>query len=248
MTHLYSAPEIDAATKQWNDSMSISSILDELQLPLYAIEQFFEAGLLARCDDPILAIMLRRPMALASTYDTFLKRLMRSRSRRTRPTDTLPISQESRRIGGHAKPWSDIYEALISKHIPFWPDGGVSTEHLCVRRGGLDAFIDVAPRRTGTSAPDMSTHDVAELLNIIPGDVRKLRIANILPHAMGTRALTTPRADVERLAAQWVSAAEMARRARIPAFHVNDQLRASGFQRHHGLWCRAEVLAALPRR
>ena len=244
-TYLYSAPEIDAAVTQWNDSISISSIMDQLQLPLYAIEQFFVAGLLARCDDQLLAVMLRRPMAIASTFDAFLKRLMRSQSQRARPTDSLPIGHESRRIGGSAKPWSDIYKELVAKRIAFWPVGGISIEHLHVARGSLDVFIGAKPRQVRMPNPDMSTTDAAELLNIIPGDVRRLRVAGVLPQQMGSRALYSPRVDVEALAIKYVSAAEIARRIRTSAEHVNNQLRELGFESFHGLWSRSEVLDVL---
>ncbi len=247
-TYLYSAPEIDAAASQWRNSISISSIMDQLQLPLYAIEQFFEACLLNRCDDPLLAVMLRRPMAIASSFDAFLKRLIRSKSQQSRPTDSLPIGHESRRIGGTGKPWSDIYEALFAKHIAFWPVDGISTEHLHVARGSLDAFIGATPRQVQIAAPDMSTTDAAELLNIIPGDVRRLRVAGVLSQEMGTRALKSPRVDVEALAVEYVSAAEIARRSRTSAEHVNNQLRALGFTSFHGLWTRSEVLGVLPLR
>lgn len=245
-TYLYAMPEIDAAAAQWNDSISISSIMDQLQLPLYAIEQFFEAGLLSRSDDPLLAVILRRPMAIASDFDVFLKRLLRSRSRRSRPTDSLPIGHESRRIGGDAKPWSDIYEALLSNDVAFWPVDGVGTEHLHVARGSLDTFIGAQPRQATITAPDMSTTDAAELLNIIPRDVRRLRTAGVLSQEIGTRALKSPRMEVEDLAARYVSAAELARRARTSAEHVNNQLRELGFESFHGLWLRREVLHVLP--
>lgn len=244
-TYLNSAPEVDAAAAQWRDSVSISSIMDQLQLPLYAIEQFFDAGLLNRCDNQLLAVMLRRPMAITSTYDAFLKRLMRSQSQRARPTDSLPIGYERRRTGGSAKPWSDIYNGLVAKRIAFWPVDGIRIEHLHVERGSLDAFIGAKPRQTQVTAPSMSTLDVAELLNIIPGDVRRLRAAGVLPQQMGSRALYSPRMDVEALAIGYVSAAEMARRTRTSAEHVNTQLRELGLESFHGLWSRSEVLDVL---
>lgn len=247
-TYLYSVPDIDAAAAQWNDSISISSIMDQLQLPLYAIEQFFEARLLERCDNALLAVILRRPLATASTFDVFLKRLLRSQSRRARPTDSLPIGHESRRIGGHAKPWSDIYEALISKDVAFWPLNGMSIEHLHVARGSLDTFIGAQAQRAQVTDPEMSTNDAAELLNIIPGNVRRLRAAGILSREIGTRAMKSPRLEVEALAAEYVSAAEMARRTRTTAEHVNNQLRNAGFESFHGLWKRSEVLNVLPLR
>ena len=246
--YLYSAPPIDAAAQLMKDARSISSIGDQLQLPRYAIEQFFEADLLSRQDDPILSIILRRPMAVASTFDDFVRRLKAGRSRRHRPDTALPIGHESHRIGGRAKPWSQIYEALLAKRIAYWLDGGIGTERLLVERGVLDEFISVPPRSVATAAPDMPTMDAAELLNVIPGSVRALRAEKVLPHTKGPRALATPRVDVEKLAAQYVSAAELARRARTTAEHVNDQLRSVGFESYHGPWTRSEVLAALPLR
>lgn len=58
----------------------------------------------------------------------------------------------------------------------------------------------------------------------------------------------TPRIGIERLAAELVSAAELARRARTSAEHVNDRLRSAGFVDVHGLWSRREVLDVLPLR
>jgi hypothetical protein len=246
--YLYSAPPIEAAAKRSKDSKFISSIMDQLQLPLYAIEQFFDAELLSRQDDPILSIILKRPLAIASTFDDFVRRLKASRSRRTRPAGALPIGHESHRIGGRAKPWSDIYEALLTKRIAYWLVGGSGTDRLLVERGSLDEFIATDSRPVATAARDMPTMDAAELLNVIPASVRALRNAEVLAHIKGPRALTTPRADIEALAANYVSAAEMARRARTTAEHVNDQLRSLGFKSFHGLWNRSEVLDVLPLR
>ena len=244
--YLYSAAVIDAAAAEAADAVSIASIMGLLKLPLYAIEQLFAAALLSRRDDPLLTVILRRPMASASAYRDFVSHLKRRRSRRTQPATAIPLRHESHRIGGGAKPWADIYGALVSGKLPFWLAGGIGSDKLLVVQGSLDAFLQVQPPLVEPAAADMATTDAAELLNVVPGDVFKLRTAGILPHATGPRATTTPRADVELLAAEWVSAAEMARRARIPAFQVNGQLRSLGFQSHHGLWRRAEVLEALP--
>lgn len=246
--HLYSAQVVDAAVRGAADAISISSVMDELKLPLYAIEQLFAAKLLARQDDPLLALILRRPMATASTYRDFVSLLRRNGASRSPPVTAIPLAHESHRIGGHAKPWSDIYGALVSGRLTFWLAEGISSADLLVARGSLDTYLRTPPRSIGTVAADMSTTDAAELLNVIPGNVRKLRYAGILPHSTGMRAKTTPRAYVEKLAAEWVSAAEMARRARTSAEHVKCRLRSLGFESHHGLWRRSEVLYALPLR
>ncbi len=246
--YLYSAPPIDAAAKRMKDARSTSSIGDQLQLPLYAIEQLFEAELLSRQDDPIFSIGLKHPMAVASTFDDFVRRIKASRSRRAQPDTALPIGQESHRIGGGAKPWSDIYEALLAKRIAYWFHGGIGTDRLLVERGALDEFLSVPPRSVATAARDMTTMDAAELLNVIPGSVRALRMAKVLASTKGPRALATPRADVEKLAAKYVSAAEMSRRSRTAAADVNDQLRSLGFSSVHGLWIRSQVLNVLPLR
>jgi hypothetical protein len=248
IVHLYAAPVIDAAAKRMADATSISSMMDQLQLPRYALEQLIEADVLRRHDDRLLAVILRRPMAVASTYDDFVRNLKACRSRRAQPIDALPLGHESRRLGGGQKPWSDIYQALLARRIPFWSDGSIGSDNLLVARGSLDEFLATTPRCIGERAPEMSTGDAAELLNVTPGRVRMLRSAGVLPHTMGPRARTTPRTDVEKLAAVYVSAAEMARRTRTSAEHVNDQLSSLGMQSYCGLWNRCEVLDALPLR
>ena len=246
VTYLYSASVIDAAASRAADATSITSIMAELKLPLYAIEQFLEADLLARHDDPLLSIIFQRPLAVASSYHCFVRRLKDCGSTQTRPTSALPIRHECHRIGGKAKPWSEIYAALISRQIAFWPDGGIGTNRLLVARGSLDDFLASNPRVIGTASPDMPTRDAAELLNLIPGDVLKLRSANLLSYTKGPRAMMIPRMEVERMAAEYVSASELSRRARTTAEYVNNQLRALGFESFHGLWKRSEVLEALP--
>ena len=251
-TQRYPAAPIDAAAKKWADAVPVSTVVDRLRLPLYAVEQMFDAGLLAPHDDAILAILLRRPQAVASVFEDFIGHLGKLASRRSVPSKALPIGLESRRIGGRPKPWSDIYQALLGGRIRFWLMGGVDTDRLMVARGSLDGFI--APGATDKCdsarmpSPDMSTNDAAELLNVIPADIRRLRSAGVLSREIGPRAMTTPRSDVEQIAAVHVSAAELARRVRTSAEHVNNQLRQAGFANFHGLWPRMEAIAALPLR
>ena len=150
--------------------------------------------------------------------------------------------------GRKAKPWSEIYEALISQQIAFWLEGGIDTKRLFVARGSLNDFLTTNPRVTKNAAPDMASRDAAELLNLSPGDVLKLRSANLLSQTKGPRAMMIPRMEVERMAAEYVSASEISRRARTTAECANNRLRALGFESFHGLWKRSEVLEALPLR
>ncbi|SEJ06403.1 hypothetical protein SAMN05428950_1011009 [Sphingomonas sp. OV641] len=252
LEHAYSAVPIDAAAARWADSVPISTIASRLRLPLYAVEQLIETDLLARHDDEILAIILRRPQAVASTFEAFVRRLTERASRKRMPSTALPIGQESRRIGGRPKPWSEIYAALLDDRIPFWLDGDVDTDRLLVARGSLDRFIVASePKVFGSNTPfatQMSTGDAAELLNVRPAVVAELSSAGVITRTKGLRAMMTPRIGVERLAAKLVSAAELARRARTSAEQVNDRLRAAGFVDFHGFWRRREVLDLLPLR
>lgn len=246
---LYDSISIDAAAERWRDSVPVTTIAGRLGLPLYAVEQMFDAGLLTRHDDPILAIMMRRPQAVASVFEGLVRRLTRRASRRTVPPETLPLWHESRRIGGAPKSWSDIIGALLDGRVRFWLDGDVNTRHLLVTKGSLDAFIGRSSPATPVDArnhsADMSTSDAAELLNIIPSHVVRLASSGVLTRMAGLRAMTVPRSEVERLARRHVSAAELARRARTSAEAVNDRLKAAGFVELHGLWDRAAALDAL---
>ena len=250
LEHEYPAAPIDDAAAKWADSVPISTIVGRLRLPLYAVEQMIGAGLIDRHDDEILAIVLRRPQAVASTFDAFIRRLNERASRRRMPSTALPIGQESRRIGGRPKPWSEIYAALLDGRIPFWLNGDVDTDRLLVARGSLDRFIVSTQPKAGhggwAAADEISTGDAAELLNVIQRDVVRLSSAGVVTRTIGLRAMTTPRIGIERLAAEHVSAAELARRARTSAEHVNNQLRTAGFVDFHGLWRRAEVLDVMP--
>jgi hypothetical protein len=246
---LYHSGPIDAAGVCWRDATPLTTIVARLGLPLYAVEQMVDSGLLELHDDPILSIVMRRRQAVASIFDDLLARLRRRARRRTPPSAALPIGQESRRIGGGPKPWSEIFNGLLDGRIPFWLEGEPDADHLFVNRGSLDAFVDrrplIDPALPSYTAA-MSTGDAAELLNVIPSHVVRLASAGVLTRTAGMRAMTVPMGEVERLARRHVSATELARRARTSAEAVNDRLRTAGFTPFHGLWDRTAALEAMP--
>lgn len=246
---LYHSGPIDAAGAFWRDAMPVTTIVARLGLPLYAVEQMIGSGLLDPHDDPILAVVMRRRQAVASVFDDLLGRLKRRARRRAPPSTALPIGWESRRIGGGPKPWSKIFDDLLDGSIPFWLNGEPDADHLLVNRGSLDAFVDQWPSG-GPGYPSytatMSTGDAAELLNVIPSHVVRLASAGVLTRTAGLRAMTIPMDEVERVARQHVSAAELARRARTSAEAVNERLRIAGFIPFYGLWDRTAALGALP--
>jgi hypothetical protein len=248
-SYIYPAAKIDAAAVCWADAMPVSTIAGRLRLPFYAVEQLIGARLLARHEDAVLAVLMRRPQAIASIFNEFVSRLDRRAARRTVPKSAVPIGQESRRIGGGPKPWSDIFQELLNGRIRFWLNGNVDVDHLLVERGSLDAFVALP---LTANSPDhrsfvdeMSTSDAAELLNVIPSHVVRLASAGVLIRSTGLRAMTIPRIEVERLARERVSPAEIARRARTSPEHVNNRLKAEGFNNLHGLWQRSEAVDAV---
>lgn len=246
---LYHSGPIDAAGACWRDATPVTTIVARLRLPLYAVEQMIDSGLLELLEDPILAVVMRRRQAIASVFDDLLRRLRRQARRRAPPSTALPIGWESRRIGGGPKPWSKIFDDLLDGSIPFWIDGEPDADHLFVNPGSLDAFIDhrpsVGPEQPSYTAA-ISTGDAAEMLNVIPRHVVRLASAGVLTRTAGLRAMTIPMDEVERVARRHVSAAELARRARTSAEAVNERLRIAGFIPFHGLWDRTAALGALP--
>ena len=252
-TYRYCADRVDAATERAGDAVSFGSVQRSLGLPVYALEQFFCSALLERLDDPVLRILLRRPMTSASAVKRLEADLISTASKRKRPANVLPIGQESRRIGGRPKPWHAIYSAMLSGDVPFWLDGRPHVDCLLVRQGVLDRFLDVhfdaEAHADASFAGAMDTNDAAEMLNVIPATIRQLRAEQILSDEIRPRSRVSQRDEVEALARDYVSAAELARLARTSAGHVNRVLRKADAQELvPGFWIRTPSIAAVFRR
>lgn len=249
-TYRYCADSVDAVAARAADAVSIGSAQRSLGLPVYALEQFFDAGLLQRLNDPTLRILLRRPMTVASALERLQVRLAAAASKRRMPMDALPIGQESRRIGGGPKPWDEIYAAMLAGEVPFWIDGGPHVDHVMVELGSLDRFMGLplskCAKTASSCAAEIDTNDAAEMLNVIPATIRRLRVEGILSDRTGPRARLSQRDEVEALAREYISAAELARLARTSAVRVNVALTDAKVDRLvEGVWSRAEALEAM---
>lgn len=250
--YLYCAKFIDEFATLATGSISQREVERVLKLPAYAVEQFYCTNLLKRAEHDALKLMRKRPQLLRSSFEELQLNLRKASSRRQRPKRLISIGHESGRIGGRAKPWSAIYEAMLEGDLPFWTKGDIKSGSLLIEHGSLDPFLNVPspPQKFAANsfADEVDTLDAAELLNVRPSTVRQLRTNAVLSTRKGTRALLSARSEVEALCATYVSSIELAHRGRTTTEKVNQTLSLRGLKCIEGLWPRHQSINAIPLR
>ena len=229
VAYRYCADAIDTLVALAGDAVSFGVARERLGLPVYALEQLHCAGLLAQIEDPAIDILLRRRMTSASALDRLEADLMYAASSLAPPAQVLPISRESRRIGGRQKPWSAMYLAMLQGDLPFWVSDRPHVQCLLIRPGSLDEYVhtrfDCSDHAGVRFSQHMDTRDAAEILNVAPATILRLAGATILKSEMGPRSRRLLRSEVEDLARCYVSTGELARSAKTSASAIEAKLR-----------------------
>lgn len=164
------------------------------------------------------------------------------------PSDAVPLTDAATLIGGRAKPWGPIFQALLNGAIKFaLRDAARPVDRIMIRRGDVPKICALTFDRTQHPqtrfADRMIQRDAREMLNV---NARGARLLEGLPSA-GRVPQTFSVADVERRAAEVVSIPEIAAHMRVDAATAYQRLRRmSAREIIPGGWDRAHLATLLP--
>ncbi|USU08683.1 hypothetical protein NF700_16725 [Sphingomonadaceae bacterium OTU29MARTA1] len=248
----FCADSVDSLANLISSSMPITACQPILELPVYAVEQLICLKLLEEACSPGLETIFDLPRVHSASVEDLKDRLLRNASKRAGVDRLVLLTQEIGRIGGRAKPWAEIYKAMLDGDLQYWTRGGVGAPDLLVTAGSLDEFDGSGFHEEDFPAfrfvKEFHTHDVAELLNLPFLRVVELREIGEISSIPRAKSRRTTRGEVHAFAAKYVSSAELARVGRTSAERVATILSEAGHSSHQGLWRRDEVIASFQRR
>ncbi len=241
----FDADQIDGLKSIFRNTVPFNTCSNRFKIPLYAIEQLCEEGLLAWEDHPAIAATRSTNGIRSQSVEEFSKHLVGRALVGAPPQGCVSLSKAVRRIGGRLKPWASIVRDLLSGDLPFWiiDESSLSTGIL-VRPAEIAAFdrTPVALHDAGfLPSATMSQMDAAEVLNIKPallpewGNMLRLSFKRV------GSALVVPRADVEDTARQVAWNTEVAWHLRIKHRQVESALLRRNIRRVTTGWCRRQL-------
>jgi len=243
----FDANQIDELIDHFRGTFAFNSCASQLKLPLYAVEQLCQAGILAFEDHPAVVATRSWNSVRQKSMQELMERLLAICPERQWPGDCVSLSVAVKRIGGRLKPWSTIMQALISGDLPFWMvNGNAVPTGILVRPAELAAFDQkvIAPPDIRFLQSDiMSQMDAAEVLNLKPALLSPKRSGIPLLHfSLASGALVVPRADVLAIARSTAWNAEIALHLGIHHQQVELTMRSCNITRVATGWCRSQLI------
>jgi hypothetical protein len=242
----FDAEQIDELVPIFRDTRPFNACASQFKLPIYAIEQFCDSGLLAWENHPAVVAVRSWNSVGNESVAEFSERLLSASQGTQRPAGSVSLSKAVKRIGGRLKPWSSIMRALLDGDLPFWiVDGRSTSTGIQVRPAEIAAFdgIQIArPEAKFLGTGIMSQLDAAEVLNIkaalLPqwSDVLGLQFRPV------ARALVVGRTDVQAIARRIAWNTEIAYHLGANHRQVDKTLSAAKVARIATGWCRSQLI------
>jgi hypothetical protein len=205
-------------------SISIPTLARATGLPIYAIENLCDHGLLDPEKDPALQY-LRHASSISSGSIDRLGASILGRKGAGHPADVVALGTAARRIGGRLKPWTDIFMALADGSLGHWVDPKANGDvpwlrRILVQPSTLARFDEVRISSAAGSnylAPaDCSLTDAKEILNLhgtVSINLQHVFSEEIAAHQQrGTKKALSMKAVLARAQAE-ISVAEVCARA-----------------------------------
>lgn len=157
------------------------------------------------------------------------------------PNTAVSLRMMSNCIGGREKPWGAILKAMIEGKISYWlKSDDVTTHQILIepreRQALMACHFDRSDHPHYEFEENLTTFDVAEILNLQPRENLVLREAGIFDPCKPKHSFDYDRCDVLALARQWVSVTELIRRYDMNDRVVKRQLAAAGVASKLSLW------------
>ncbi|MEO1968471.1 MAG: hypothetical protein ABGW87_07135 [Sphingomonadaceae bacterium] len=213
----FDADEFEALAECQRKSAFASRFEQNYGLPRYAVEQLVCLGEIRHEDHPALALINPTLRIIQESADDFSNNLWSASSERRRPGDAIPLGTASHILGGGPKPWGSILTAMRKGELQFWlSTKGKFIRRAFVRPSELIPFTSI--KFCEASWPKFSFKDAytqidaAEILNLDALQIRRSIQAGELKFRSKGVSLLTDRRPVLRLAANHVSASEIALR------------------------------------
>jgi hypothetical protein len=219
-----------------------------LGLPYYAIEQLSALGRLPLLKHAFCMARFAGPLTTKAAFNRLTTQLETVRTHSLE--DAKPIFVMMQMVGGRLKPWDAVIEAMLDRKLPYTLDKGEKPlfSRVRVRREDLLHHLHAPITRNGAATPlarridpefhfldRMAKCDAAEVLNLTPNQG-----ANFLRDYPATGQPAMLISDVEMIAQQFFTRAEIATRLDIPHQRVPYAARALGIERCGAGYSRSE--------
>ncbi|QDP19068.1 TniQ family protein [Sphingomonas xanthus] len=208
----FCADEIASLNVGFEDRMSIETARAQLGITCHGVEQLVALGLLDEVAHPYFrARYIWVPLSFAS-----LKAFCGRVETEGRPISgpKVPLDMAAKVIGGRLKPWGAMLKMLLDGELDYEFLGGLKTlaKAIHIRTSDVPRLrsiqFDTTSIRPFKFQALMSKRDAADTLNLGPNQATRLLSDHITPR--GSRSVVVPIEAVEKLAAKYVSAAELA--------------------------------------
>lgn len=205
-----------------------------LGLPGYGVGQLERSGILETTGHKWLEARFGGDVVTKTAVEDLVSRIWAA-SRSDSEQDWLPLRLVMRGYGGGPKPWSAVFNMMLSRDIAFEMTPG---KRVADARVSPDAVTRIRSLEFGEQEKTYSQGDAAELLNL-----KLIRCQSLQSFRRATATPNSWRLDgpaIEELAQACVTIAELSARFGHHTRGIHDLLVKAGVPRFDDLgWCRA---------
>lgn len=239
----YDADHVDALRAALDDGTSPGAAASELDVPIYALGQLVEAGLLELSEAPGVHV-LRGVQISKRSIRELIKMVTGAASDRLPAAACVPVRQLLAAYPGE-KPWGECLDQLISSKVALHAGGdGFSIRNLLLRSADLPKLsaVNGAVERDPTGIARIPLRDAYEVLGAPDEEaMAAIRSARLEILSEG-RGKSVCRSELRGLAAEIAFAGEVALHegaCPIATFH---RLSRQKIPRAHGAWSRSALM------
>lgn len=217
---LYDKAEVELLRRAMIGRTGIGALSQRLGISIHGCEQLVAANLVTALTHPFFRLHYKELQIDGSTITSFVDQLHGGTTRPETRTGLISLSSAVTIIGGRAKPWGPIFQALLDGKIPFVL---LKEQARLARR--IRVHPNLLPKIAGLQFDPvafpllalsrcMTRKDVGEMLNLHPRDCTGFFRAMTPDGCASPKQLATDVA--EGLAIRYISASELWRRTGLP--------------------------------
>ncbi|MBU1334192.1 MAG: hypothetical protein KJ944_06995 [Alphaproteobacteria bacterium] len=211
---LFVAAEIAALAAMRADLESASSASVRLGMPIGAVAQLAEAGLVEKVTGPVLLTVVGKHQYRRSTVDALIRDIESKAGAGPRGGFHIRLSKAMYRMPAGEKPWLGLVRAILEGRLAVFPvEGRLNATLIRLAASSFEEVVAAVAGDVGTfdtAEPMVTRGEAADILGITVATVIGMIGAQLLPeHGAGICNLR--REDVVRAAETYISTAEVSR-------------------------------------
>jgi hypothetical protein len=242
----YDAEAIDELEKMKRDSITFAGASQQLEIPVYGVEQLFSCGIITGCESVGMSILFDDIRLSASGLRRTIAMIVDQCQSTCPPQNAVRLKDCSMIFAGREKPWGPICEGLIDGSIPFWGCGqGYKLRDVFVERNALHHLKEQAllqnSRRLNRQAW-VTKQDAEDLLNTSFKGVNAAIKENYLEFYRKGTGLAQDKRVVLELAQKIASVRELSYVLEIPPKKLSHHCAVIGLKKLGFGYCRASLI------